>query len=272
METGLAQKVAVVTGSSTGIGLEIARGLAAEGARVVMSARGRERLEEARAALSAELSTPIAAIPADVGTAEGCAHLIEETRTRFGRIDVLVNNAGGAPGPAGFLNLADEDWQHAWDLNLMSAMRCSRLVIPEMQKQGGGRIVMISSTSAHQPDVVVCHYNAAKAALINLSKTLSNAFAADQILVNCVCPGLTRTPAVEASARVRLAEAGKPADGLSADEAVFAYYGPRRPIPIGRFGTPEEVAAIVVFLCSAQASWITGTCINVDGGWTKTIL
>jgi 3-oxoacyl-[acyl-carrier protein] reductase len=272
VETGLNDKVAIVTGSSTGIGLAIGRGLAREGARVVLSARGPERLEEARRGLAADVGAPVEAFAADVGTAAGCAELVEAVRARFGRIDVLVNNAGGAGGPAGFMNLADEDWQRAFDLNLMSAVRCSRAVIPDMKRQGGGRIVMISSTSAHQPDTVVCHYNAAKAALVNLSKTLANAFAADRILVNCVCPGLTRTPAVESSAYQRLAEEGRPSEGLSPDEAVAAYFGPRRPIPLGRAGLPEEVASLVVYLCSERASWITGTCINADGGWTKSIL
>jgi 3-oxoacyl-[acyl-carrier protein] reductase len=272
LQTGLADKIAIVTGSSTGIGLAIGRALAGEGARVVLSARGSERLEEARRSVAAETGAAVEAIAADVGTAEGCAQLVDAVRARFGRIDVLVNNAGGAGGPGGFLNLSDDDWQRAFDLNLMSAVRCSRAVIPDMKKQGGGRIVMISSTSAHQPDTVVCHYNAAKAGLINLSKTLANAFAADRILVNCVCPGLTRTPAVESTAFRRLAEEGRPSEGLTADEAVAAYFGPRRPIPLGRAGLPEEIAGLVVFLCSAQASWITGTCINADGGWTKTIL
>jgi 3-oxoacyl-[acyl-carrier protein] reductase len=272
MHTGLEGKNAIVTGSSAGIGLAIARGLAAEGANVVLSARSAGPLEEARAALSSEFSTTISAVPADVSTAAGCDGLVAVARERLGPIDVLVNNAGGSPGPGGFLNLKDEHWQHTFDLNVMSAVRCSRAVIPDMRKRGGGRIVMISSTSGHQPDTVVCAYNAAKAALVNLSKTLATAFAPDQILVNCVCPGLTRTPSVEESARLRLAEAGRETEEMTADEAVAAYFGPRRPIPLGRFGTPEEVAGLVVFLCSDQASWITGTCMNVDGGWTKSIL
>lgn len=268
MELGLKGKAAVVTGASTGIGLAIARALAAEGASVLISARGEERLEEARRSL-AELATPVEALVADAATAAGCASVIETAAQRFGRLDILVNNAGGSPGPGGFMNLADEHWQIAYDLNLMSAVRCSRAAIPHMRRQGGGRIVMISSTSGHQPDTVVCHYNAAKAALISLSKTLANSFAAEQILVNCVCPGLTRTPAVEKSALRRLAEQGQSVEGLGIEEAVAAYWGPRRPIPVGRLGTPEEIAAMVAFLCSEQASWITGTCINVDGGWTK---
>jgi 3-oxoacyl-[acyl-carrier protein] reductase len=271
MNLGLAGKTAIVTGSSTGIGLAIARSLAAEGASLVLSARGEARLAEARAALAAEFATPIESIAADMATADGCQAVIDGAVRRFGGVDVLVNNAGGSPGPGGFMNLGDEHWQVAFDLNLMSAVRCSRAAIPHMQRRGGGRIVMISSTSGHQPDTIVCHYNAAKAALINLSKTLANAFAADRILVNCVCPGLTRTPAVEKSARRRLVESGENVEGLSADEVVAAYWGPRRPIPLGRLGTPEEIASLVTFLCSAQASWITGTCINADGGWTKTV-
>ena len=272
MQTGLEGKVAIVTGASEGIGLAIARALALEGAAILLAARRLEQLEQAAARLGAEVKTPIEIVAADVGTAEGCTRVTDTARSRFGRIDALVNNAGGASGPGGFLNLADADWQRAFDVNLMSAVRCSRAVIPDMQKQGGGRIVMIASTSAHQPDTVVCNYNAAKAALVNLSKTLANAFAADKILVNCVCPGFTRTPAVERSAFRRLQEEGRPFEGLTPDEAVAAYYGPRRPIPLGRAGTPEEIAGLVAFLCSEQGSWITGTCINVDGGWTKSIL
>jgi 3-oxoacyl-[acyl-carrier protein] reductase len=271
MQLALQGKVAVVTGSSAGIGLAIARALASEGASTLLSGRGRDRLTQAHQALMAEVSTPVASVEADLGTADGCRAVIDAAVERFGGVDILVNNAGGAPGPAGFMNLGDEHWQRALELNLMSAVRCSRAAIPHMQRRGGGRIVMISSTSAHQPDVVVCHYNAAKAAVINLSKTLANAFAADQILVNCVCPGLTRTPAVEKSARRRLAEAGTDVEGMSPDEAVASYFGPRRPIPLGRVGVPEDIAGLVTFLCSAQAAWITGTCIDVDGGWTKAI-
>jgi NAD(P)-dependent dehydrogenase (short-subunit alcohol dehydrogenase family) len=272
MDTGLRNKTAIVTGSSAGIGLAIARALAAEGANVVLSARGLERLEEARRLVAAESGAGVEAIAADLATAEGCTRVVDAAAARFGAIDILVNNTGGAPGPAGFMNLADEHWQRAFDLNLMSAVRCSRAAIPHLQRRGGGRIVMISSTSAHQPDTVVCHYNAAKAALVNLSKTLANGFAGDNILVNCVCPGLTRTPAVEKSARRRLVEAGQDVAGMTDDDAVAAYFGPRRPIPLGRIGTPEEIAGVVVFLCSAQATWITGTCINADGGWTKRML
>jgi NAD(P)-dependent dehydrogenase (short-subunit alcohol dehydrogenase family) len=271
MEMGLQGRVAIVTGASSGIGAAIALHLARDGASVVLSARGEERLAAAGDEIR-KTGSAVETVTADVASAEGCTRVVDAAIRRFGRADILVNNAGGAKGPGGFMNLADADWQYAFDLNLMSAVRCARLVVPHMQRQGGGRIVNVGSTSGHQPDTVVCHYNAAKAGLISLSKTLANSFAADQITVNCVCPGLTRTPAVEASARRRLREAGQTVDHLSAEDAVAAYFGPRRPIPLGRIGTPDDVAALVAFLCSDQASWITGTCINVDGGWTKAML
>ena len=268
MKLGLQDRIAVVTGSSAGIGRAIAGALADEGAAVVLSARGAERLEETRAALTSA-GAMVEAVVADVSTAAGATEVIQAAIHRFGRIDILVNNAGGSPGPAGFLALADEDWQRAFDDNLMSAVRCARAAIPHMQEQGGGRIINIASTSAHQPDVIVCHYNAAKAGLVNLSKTLAMSFAKDRILVNCVCPGLTRTPAVERTARRRLAEAGHVVEHLGGDEAIDMYFGPRRPIPLGRIGEPHDVAGIVVFLSSDAASWITGTRIDVDGGWTR---
>jgi NAD(P)-dependent dehydrogenase (short-subunit alcohol dehydrogenase family) len=225
-------------------------------------------LEDAAAEIRA-IGTKVEPTVADVSTAEGCRSVVDRAAQCFGRIDILVNNAGGGGGPPGFLALADEDWQHAFDLNLMSAVRCSRAAIPHMQSQGGGRIVNISSTAALEPDVVVCHYNAAKAGLVNLTKTLANSFAGDGILVNCICPGLTRTPAVEDIAHQRLVESGLSTDGLSGEDLVRAYFGPRRPIPVGRIGEPEDIAGIVALLCSDHAAWITGTCINVDGGWVK---
>ncbi|MGH7819008.1 MAG: SDR family oxidoreductase, partial [Candidatus Binatia bacterium] len=182
----------------------------------------------------------------------------------------LVNNAAGLEGGAGgFLALSDEDWLETWQATLMSAVRMCRLAIPEMAARRWGRVVMIASTSARQPDVVVPHYNAAKAAMVNLSKTLANAFAAEQVLVNCVCPGLVRTQAIENAAHRRLEEQGIETGGMTADEMVNRYFGPRRPIPLGRVGTPADIAGIVALLCSEQASWVTGACIDVDGGWVR---
>jgi 3-oxoacyl-[acyl-carrier protein] reductase len=197
--------------------------------------------------------------------------VVDATLARFGRVDILVNNVGGAGGPGGFMNLRDEHWQLAWDLNVMAAVRFSRAVLPGMVERRWGRIINIASTSAREPDTVVVHYNCAKAGLLALSKTLANAYAKDGVLVNCVLPGLTRTPAVESSAAKRLKEQGVDVDGMTADDVVNRYYIPRRPLPVGRIGQPEDLAAIVAFLASERASWITGTAINVDGGWVKSI-
>ena len=153
----------------------------------------------------------------------------------------------------------------------MSAVRFSRAVIPGMVERRWGRIINIASTSAREPDMVVVHYNCAKAGLLALSKTLATAYAKDGVLVNCVSPGLTRTPAVEKSAAKRLASAASPSTTCLRTNSCNRYYGPRRPLPIGRFGVPEDLAGIVAFLASERASWITGAYINVDGGWVKSI-
>ncbi len=271
MDLGLSGRVAVVTGSSAGIGKAIAEALAREGASVVIGARGGERLEQTRGELAA-IGSPIEAVVANVGTRAGADALIDAAVRRFGRLDMLINNAGGASGPAGFLALSDDDWQRVWEQTLMSAVWCSRAAIPHMQRQGGGSIIMIGSTSGHQPDVVVPHYNVAKAGLISLSKTLANSFGGDHIRVNIVCPGLTRTPAIEKTAVRRLEEAGQSTQDMSASEAVNAYWSSRRSFPLGRVGEPEDIAGLVTFLCSDRASWITGDCFNVDGGWTKSML
>jgi NAD(P)-dependent dehydrogenase (short-subunit alcohol dehydrogenase family) len=269
MELQLSGRVAVVTGSSAGIGRAIAAELACEGASVVVNARGAERLERTRAELAA-IGSPIEAVVADVGTPAGAASVIERSVERFGRLDILVNNAGAASGPAGFLALSDDDWRRVWEQTLMSAVWCSRAAIRHLQRQGGC-IVMIGSTSGHQPDIVVPHYNVAKAGLISLSKTLANSFGKDKIRVNCVCPGLTHTAAIEKTAVRRLEETGQSAASLTASEAINAYWGSRRSFPLGRIGEPEDIAGLVVFLCSDRASWITGDCFNVDGGWTKSM-
>lgn len=271
MDLGIRGRVAIVTGGSKGIGLAIAEALAREGVRLLVCARDAERLEAAAAGLRerSEVATEVA----DVSLAADCARIVAACRRAFARVDILVNNAAAtAGGPAGFLALRDEDWIATYQGSLMSAVRLSRLVIPEMVERRWGRIVMIASTSGRQPDVVVPHYNAAKAAMINLSKTLSNAFAADQVLVNCVCPGLVRTAALEASARRRLEEQSIDTSQMSDDEVVERYYGPRRPIPVGRVGKPGDIAGIVALLCSEQASWITGACIDADGGWVKSMM
>jgi len=270
MDLGLTNRIALVTGASKGIGAAIAHELAREGADVAICARDPAVLDETARQLAA-LGRQVIAVSADLATGAGVQAVVDATLARFGRVDILVNNVGGAGGPGGFMNLRDEHWQLAWDLNVMAAVRFSRALIPGMVERRWGRIINIASTSAREPDTVVVHYNCAKAGLLALSKTLANAYAKDGVLVNCVLPGLTRTPAVESSAAKRLKEQGVDVDGMTADDVVNRYYIPRRPLPVGRIGQPEDLAAIVAFLASERASWITGTAINVDGGWVKSI-
>ncbi len=270
MDLALQGKIALVTGGGYGIGRGIAVELAREGADVAICARGREELDATARAIEACGRRALVTV-ADLAQAAGVDEVCDEALAKFERLDVLVNNVGGAPGPGGFENLTDEDWQAAFDLNLMSAVRFSRRLIPRMAEQGWGRVINIASTSARQPDTVVVHYNCVKAGLMALSKTLANAYAKDGVMVNCVVPGLTRTPAVERSAARRLEEQGEDVTSLSADEVVNRYYIPRRPLPVGRVGTPEDLAGMVAFLASERASWISGAAINVDGGWVKAV-
>lgn len=270
MDLGLHGKVALVTGASRGIGAAIARELAREGADLALCARGAADLDQTAHEL-AELGRRVKVVPANLATTAGIDTVVTATLETFGRVDILVNNVGGAPGPGGFMNLEDEHWDAAWNLNVMSAVRFARALIPGMVERRWGRIINIGSTSGRQPDIVVVHYNCAKAALLGLSKSLSLAYSKDGVLTNCVLPGLTRTPAVEASAAKRLKEEGVDITGMSADDLVNRYYIPRRPLPIGRVGTPEDIAATVAFLASERAGFITGTAIDVDGGWVKSI-
>jgi 3-oxoacyl-[acyl-carrier protein] reductase len=270
MDLHLTGKIALITGASKGIGAAIAAELAREGADVAICAREPQALDETARHLVA-LGRQVVAVPADLATAAGVQSVVDTALARFGRVDILVNNVGGAGGPGGFMNLRDDDWQLAWDLNVMAAVRFARALIPGMVERKWGRVINIGSTAARQPDTIVVHYNCAKAALLGLSKTLANAYAKDGIMVNCVLPGLTRTPAIESTAAKRLKENGESIEGLSVEDVVQRYWGPRRPIPAGRVGRPEDLAGIVAFLASDRASFITGTAIDVDGGWVKSI-
>jgi NAD(P)-dependent dehydrogenase (short-subunit alcohol dehydrogenase family) len=258
----LAGRVAVVTGASKGIGRAIARELAGQGAHLVVNARGREALDAVAAELR-DRGCAVEPVAADVATPDGAAAIVDAARARFGRIDVLVNNAGkGSPKP--ILEQTDADWHASLELNLMSAVRLSLRVVPMMRAQSGGRIINISSRVGRQPDPYFAPYAAAKAALINFTKSLANAFSKDGVLVNCVVPGLIRTEAVEEAAAKSAAATGKTVD------EVFAATLAKRPIPVGRLGEPEDVAGLVVFLAGPRASWITGSTFTVDGGIVPT--
>lgn len=254
MDLRLTDKVAIVTGSSRGIGKAIATGLVAEGCRVTLCARDAEVLEQTAVELRAT-GAKVLAIAADIGRPEDPARVVEQTVRTFGRIDILVNSAGGARTAGPFLETADPAWQAALDLNVMAAVRFSRLVVPEMQKVGGGVITNISSIWGRETGGTAT-YNAVKAAEISVTKSLARELAPLNIRVNSVAPGSIFFPGGSWDRRMK-------AD----PEGITAFM--KREIPSGRFGKPEEVANVVVFLCSERASWVTGACLNVDGGQSR---
>jgi 3-oxoacyl-[acyl-carrier protein] reductase len=259
VDLGLMGRVAVVTGGSQGIGREIARLLAAEGVDLVLAARRTEALEAAAAELRDDSGRRVLAVTADVATPEGPAVIADASLAEFGAVDILVNNAGkGFNKPLD--ELTDADWYASLDLNLMSAVRLCRALVPQMCERGWGRVVNISTRVAREPDPYFAAYAASKAALINYSKNLANAHSGDGVLTNCIVPGLIRSEAINQAAVKSAAETG-----LTVDE-VMARTLKKRPIPAGRLGEPTDVAGLATLLCSDHGSWITGACFTVDGG------
>jgi 3-oxoacyl-[acyl-carrier protein] reductase len=256
MDLGLKDKVAIVTGSSRGLGLAAARSLAAEGCRVSMSARGEARLLEATADVAAVAggADRTLSVVADLATVDGVQAVIDRTAAVFGGIDILVNNVGLAGG-GGLLDTTDEQWQDAFDQTLFPAVRASRLAVPHMKKRGGGVIVIIASIFGREAGGRMT-YNAVKAAEISLAKSLAQELAPSNIRVNSLSPGSI------------LFEGGSWWRRQQADPAGLAEFV-KRELPFGRFGRPEEVGDAVAFLCSSRASWIAGTSIVVDGCQTR---
>ena len=252
MDLGLKDKVAIVTGSSRGLGLAVARSLAAEGCKVTLCARGEVRLREAAKEVGAAGSGADAVLPvvADVSSLDGAQHLVDRTAAAFGGIDILVNNVGLARG-GGLLDTSDEQWQEAMDQTLFPAVRMSRLAVPHMRRRGGGAIVIIASIFGREAGGRMT-YNAVKAAEISLAKSLAQQLASSNIRVNSVSPGSI------------LFEGGSWWRRQQADPVGIVDFVTRE-LPFGRFGRPEEVGDIVAFLCSPRAGWISGTSIVVDG-------
>ena len=252
MDLGLTDKVAIVTGSSRGLGLASARALVAEGCRVCICARGEERLAEAAVEVEAAARRPnmIAAVQADVSTVDGVERVIERALETFGRLDVLVNNVARAGG-ADLLDTSDAEWQAAFDETLFPAIRASRLAVPHMKAQGGGSIVMIASIYGREAGGRMT-YNAVKAAEISLAKSLAIQLAPLNIRVNSIAPGSILFPGGSWHKRQQ-------AD----PEGIAGFI--KRELPFGRFGRADEVGAAVAFLASPRASWISGACIPVDG-------
>lgn len=260
MDLGLRDKAAIVCAASKGLGWAVARSLAGEGARVAICSRSGPALEAAAARLRDDTGALVVPIVADVSKAADVEALVERSAAELGAIDVLVTNTGG-PKSAPFTALSDDDWAEAIDSLLMSVVRLSRAVIPHMRARGGGRIINVTSISAKQPVEGLVLSNALRAGISGLARTIANELATDNILVNCVAPGYTATDRVG-----ELAEAAALREGITA-EAVQQRTVSR--IPLQRLATPEEFADVVTFLASGRASYVTGTTIQVDGGWTR---
>jgi 3-oxoacyl-[acyl-carrier protein] reductase len=255
MDLGLKGKVAIITGGSYGMGKGIAARLAAEGARVVICARREEVLKEAAAEIEGAGGEALPVV-ADVMKKEDCERLVQSAVERFGRVDILVNNAGAANAKS-FMDTTPELWQEDYDLKVVAAVRLSQLCVPEMRKQGGGRIINITMIRAKQMAANSVPTGVNRAAGIAMTKGMSKDLAADNILVNTVCVGVIRSGQHE-----RRYEAAKDQYG-SLDEF---YEAQAKDIPLKRFGYPEEVGDLVAFLVSERASYITGVAVNLDGG------
>jgi 3-oxoacyl-[acyl-carrier protein] reductase len=252
MDLGLAGKVAVVTGGSRGLGLAAAHALIAEGANVVVCARGADALKRATESLrkaAAGGARPAMAV-ADVSTEAGVKAVVETALNEFGGIDVVVNNVGLAKG-ADIEATTDADWQEAFDQTLFPAIRMTRLAVPHIRKRGGGAIVIVSSIFGRESGGRMT-YNAVKAAEISLTKSLAQQLAKDQIRVVSVAPGSI------------MFEGGSWWKRQQSDPEGIATFV-KQELPFGRFGTPEEVGTAIAFLASPRASWISGTTVVVDG-------
>lgn len=252
MELGLKGKVAVVTGATEGIGKATALKLAQEGANVAICARRQELLDRVAGEISAT-GAQVLAVSADMTRSADIERFMKAVVDRYGRLDILVNNAGTS-SRGKFLEVSDATWAEDLELKVFGAIRCARLAIPHMKKQGGGRIINITTSAAKQPGAASGPTSVSRAAGLALTKALSKEFAADNILVNTVCIGKIKAGQHERAAAKRGIE-------------VNAYYEEmKKDIPMRRVGEAHEVASVIAFLASDAASYVTGTSINLDGG------
>ena len=259
MDLELTDKTAIVTGSTRGLGFATAQALLTEGCNVTICARGEAGLADATAELRRLPggNERVMAVQADLATDKGVADVVMRTVEAFGGLDILVNNVGLARG-AGIVDTADAAWQEAFDQTLFPAIRASRMAVPHMRRRGGGTIVMIASIYGRESGGRMT-YNAVKAAEISLAKSMAQQLAKDNIRVNSVAPGSIRFPGGSWDKRVR-----------DDPEGMAEFVG--RELPFGRFGRPEEVGAVVAFLVSERASWISGASLPVDGCQSRSLI
>ncbi|MDO8532071.1 MAG: SDR family NAD(P)-dependent oxidoreductase [Dehalococcoidia bacterium] len=260
MDMGLKGKAALITGGSDGIGFAAAKMLAAEGVRVAICARREEHLRGAAETVRRATGGEVLAVAADIGKAEDAARFVSEAAKAFGRIDILVNNAGSSSTHP-FEQVPDEEWQRDIDLKLMGAVRCSRAVLPYMRKVGGGRIVNVTAGAGKTPGAASVPTSVSRAAGLALTKAMSRDLGKDNILVNSVVIGVVHSAQWER--RHAQIQKGNPSYTL---EQFYADTVKARGVPLGREGTAEEAASVILFLASNMASFVTGVAINIDGG------
>lgn len=262
MDLGLKGKVALVAGASQGMGRAAAFGFAREGAKVAICARGEAALNETAAAIRKETGGEVLTIVADMSKPADIQKFVNDSAKHFGRLDIVVNNAGGPP-PGEFMKFTDEDWNNAYNLSFMSTMRMTREAVPHMRRVGGGRVINITSYSVKEPIAGLVLSNAVRSAVIGWAKTVSRELARDNILVNNVCPGRIDTERAQKLNKARADRLSRPVEEINKEMAAE--------VPLGRYGTADEAGDLIVFLGSDRASYITGTTIQIDGGLVRGI-
>lgn len=268
MDLKVKGKTAVITGGDSGMGLATAKILASEGVNIVLSDKTHDELEKAAEEVRqhAKENNSVMAITADVTKNEEVLQLAAQAKEKFGSADIVVHCAGIRGAAGDFLTLSDEDWYKSIDTDLMGAVRVCRAFIPQMQEKGWGRIVLIASENALQPYQEESPYNACKAGIINLTKCLSRAYSKEGLMINCVSPAYVATPMTE-EMMVQLAEKRD----SSKEEAIEWFLENKRPnIVVDRRGKAHEVASVIAFLCSENASYVSGSNYRVDGGSVAT--
>lgn len=265
MELGIAGKVAVVTGGDSGIGRATAKLLADEGVKIALLDKTAEQLQDT----VEEVNRIGEAFPisADLRNLEEVQAAKDQVLQKYGTVDILVNCAGITGATGDFLDISDDDWHEALEVNLMATVRLCRTFIPVMRQSGWGRIVLVSSEDAVQPYTDEMPYCAAKAGVLNFTKNLSKAYAKDGILVNSVAPAFIKTPMTDAMMEQRAQKLD-----ISKEEAIATFLDEKRPhLELQRRGKAQEVAAVITFLCSQQSSFVVGSNYRVDGGAVASI-